>query len=100
MSEEASPYKSVSSFFAEHDIPRDRKTADSWRLTDYLLGEIQGVPGSRGRVAVTDGVMCYIVRENQSLFYGHFEWFEEDDDERSEQSKPTKKRKSMLDIYG
>lgn len=62
------PHRSVAEFFATNlmSLPRG-----DWRLTDYVLGEINGLPKSRGRVVATNGIMCYIQQE-YGLYYGHY----------------------------
>ena len=62
------PHRSVAEFFAANSMPLPR---GDWRLTDYDLGEINGLPNSRGRVVATNGIMCYIQQEH-GLYLGHF----------------------------
>lgn len=62
------PHRSVAEFFADNSMPIPR---GDWRLTDYDLGEINGLPKSRGRVVATNGIMCYIQQET-GLYCGHF----------------------------
>lgn len=62
------PHRSVCEFFASNAMPLPR---GDWRLTDYDLGEINGLPLSRGRVVATNGIMCYIQQEH-GLYCGHF----------------------------
>jgi len=62
------PYKDVYHFFAANQMPCPR---GDWRLTEYELGEINGLPKSRGRVVCTNGIMCYIQIAPDVLYYGH-----------------------------
>lgn len=62
------PHRSVCEFFASNGMPLPK---GDWRLTDYDLGEINGLPRSRGRVVATNGIMCYIQQEH-GLYCGHF----------------------------
>lgn len=63
------PYMDVWHFFKSNHLPSER---GDWRLTDYVLGEINGLPKSRGRVVATNGLMCYIQIAPDVLYYGHF----------------------------
>lgn len=82
-------------FFSKHDMPVP-KTDTFWRMTDRVLGEISGVPSSRGLIQVTDGMVCWIERSDESLFRGHASWFEPDDEsvdvEELVALRPVKKR--------
>ena len=66
------PYSTVYAFFAAHNLPAYR---GDWRLTEHVLGEIQGLPGSRGHLAITNGIECMIVMLDGRLFRGHLNWF-------------------------
>ena len=46
-----------------------------WRATPRVLGQINGLPESRGVLVATDGVLCQIVREDGTTFEGHVQWF-------------------------
>ena len=69
LSDNLNPHRSVAEFFALNAMPIPRD--GDWRLTDYDLGEINGLPRSRGRVVATNGIMCYIQQET-GLYLGHF----------------------------
>lgn len=69
-------YVSIYSFLAAHGLTVPRH--QNWRLTDRELGSIIGVPNSRGVLAATNGIDCYIeqVKEGRiTLFLGHLDWF-------------------------
>lgn len=55
-----------------------------WRLTERLVGEIVGLPNSRGILTATDGIQCYIEREGTFPFHGHVQWFVPDNGESVE----------------
>lgn len=84
-------FQSISCFFEDFGIPYTRK-ASQWRLTPRLLGQIQAIPQSRGILTATNGIDCYIVRGDQTLFKGHIGWFVPDEieglDELLEDSTP------------
>lgn len=63
------PWPDVFAFFAANGLPCPR---GDWRLTEYELGEINGLPKSRGRVVATNGIMCYIQTAPDCLYFGHF----------------------------
>ena len=66
----------VVNFFNKKRInPRD---LPNWRMTKEQTGEIEGLPGSRGTLIITNGVMCYIELANGTLFHGHLAWFKPD----------------------
>lgn len=69
------PFRSVGELCEQLGLP-ESSYALGWRLTDYDLGAIRGLPMSRGRVAATDGIMCIIVRERLHPYIGHYNWFE------------------------
>ncbi len=63
-------------FFARYRLPLPRH--GHWRLPGDDLpayGYIHGLPHSQGTLAVTNGVLCYIIRADDSLFVGHLEWW-------------------------
>lgn len=53
------------------------------RIDDQLLGEVNGLPESRGRVVATNGILCYIERVDRFPFLGHYESFVPDLDQPS-----------------
>jgi len=75
----------VMKFFADHNMPYPRKGV--WRPVNHAIGEINGLPNSRGIVTVTDGIMCYIVCADSSLYRGHYSWFIPDKVEKVLQGK-------------
>lgn len=68
----------VLQFFASYNMTIPR-TQTFWRMTEKVVGEINGLANSRGVIAVTDGLSCFIVRGDNSLFQGHAMWFVPDD---------------------
>jgi hypothetical protein len=66
------PYRSVSALFADFNIPSPK---GHWRLTDFLYGQINGLSFSRGFLTATNGVRCFILRLDGSLYDGHLQWF-------------------------
>lgn len=69
----------LDSFCREYNLPLTRK--GEWRAVKAIRGEINGLPGSRGVIRATDGIECYIVREDNTLFHGHVASFIPDEDE-------------------
>lgn len=52
-----------------------------WRLLKQpIVGEINGLPESRGIAIATNGIIVAI-QQNESLFFGHLDFFVEDEDE-------------------
>lgn len=59
-----------------------RKDADKWRMLPPTSGEIHGLPGSRGNIIATNGLLCLIVQNTTlgiKLFEGHLAHFEADE---------------------
>jgi hypothetical protein len=72
------PYASFQHFQAKHRITHPPK--ETWRLTQYgYIGEINGIPGSRGILVATDGTLCYITQGEQAPFLGHIQFFKPDE---------------------
>jgi hypothetical protein len=46
-----------------------------WRLTDYLLGHVNGLPHFYGRLLATDGISCLILCADGEVREGHLEFF-------------------------
>lgn len=72
MAKAIQPYPTVWDFFSAHGLPAYR---GDWRLTEYQTGEIKGIPTSRGWLTATNGIECFIKRDDGSLFRGHLDWF-------------------------
>lgn len=83
------PYKSVSECFAAF---RQVMPKGHWRLCNYLLGHINGLPNLTGRSIATNGILVLVInRCNMTCFFGHLENFVLDDEVEVE--KPTKEPK-------
>lgn len=94
------PYRDVWHFFKENRLPSER---GDWRLTEYELGEVNGLPKSRGRVVATNGLMCYIVIAPDVLYYGHYTAWIPDQIEKDEVKlssyQPTKKEPKTYAVF-
>jgi hypothetical protein len=69
-------YASVTCFQRAHGLTWPANEA--WRLTEREMGEIVGLPGSRGILTATNGILCYIEQEMDGricTYLGHIEWF-------------------------
>jgi hypothetical protein len=91
------PFDNITHFCRVLKLPESR-FAQGWRLTECLLGEINGIPGSRGLLVATDGMTCVVFRTEQSSFQGHMEWFVADNDQtevEEEVNKAIFKNKSV-----
>ncbi len=66
----ARSYQDVSHFCSCHAMPIPK--LGDWRLVEQEVGQINGLPQSRGTVIVTDGIMCMIERLDGSLYVGHY----------------------------
>lgn len=71
-------YNSVSQMLASLRLP-ESKLYQGRRLTDPEIGEIEGLPHSRGQLLATDGIRCIILRGDNSVFFGHIHWWIADD---------------------
>lgn len=78
-------------------------------MTKRVLGQIRGLPESRGFLMATNGVMCVIERETLFPYQGHVEWFVPDDEDvdmqevvhefqRLYREKQTEKAKLLLGL--
>lgn len=87
----------LSVFCTKYNLPLTRK--GDWRATEQKVGEIQGLPNSRGRIACTNGIDCYIIREDESIFHGHIAHFilEEVENEISAKPRGEKSREKLFD---
>lgn len=66
-------YTSFSHFARTHGITHPAK--EEWRLTTCLKGELRGLPGTRGTLVATNGMLCYVELTNDMLFLGHIDNF-------------------------
>lgn len=91
------PFASLAAFLAAYSLPGKRY--GDWRLSDYVLGHINGLPASRGRMVATNGIMCFIIREDRTLYEGHVQhWVHEnnvEDNERSDAPISLRKRSAL-----
>ena len=80
-----------------------------WRLLNpAIVGEINGLPRSRGVAIATNGILVAIKQNEDQLFIGHLEYFVPDEDSGAEgviqsrlspvSKKTTKTRKPKVDI--
>lgn len=82
---------------------KQRKNPGDWRWTKRILGEINGLPMSRGVLVATNGIICLIEQGGDSHFEGHLQWFVPDESEdagevmRLRKDKAAKKEKSLVD---
>ncbi len=74
------PHLEIESFMRAYRITLP--SHEDWRLTDLIEGEINGLPGSRGTLTATNGVLCYVIREGFPPFLGHLDFFVSDRGER------------------
>lgn len=58
-------------------IPQ-RKDPGQWRFTKRIVGEINGLPQSRGVLVATNGILCRIERVALPPFEGHLDAFVSD----------------------
>ena len=58
-------------FVGKHD--------DTWRRTKRIVGQVNGIPGSRGVMVATNGILCQIEQSGPVPFIGHIAWFVPDD---------------------
>ena len=77
----------------KHDINIPNILA--WRWLDGILGEINGLPSSRGRAMVTDGVIVFIETAD-GIYRGHMGFFKADGNEPGIVAKICKTKKSSV----
>lgn len=80
---------SVSQMCETLSLPQSR-FALGWRLCEPTKGQINGLPGSRGTLVATDGLTALIIGEDGSLYFGHYDWFVEDKEEKKATAKKTR----------
>ena len=72
------PFGSIAELLTKLELVNLRK-GEAWRLVPAEVGEINGVPNSRGMLVATNGILCIIYRSDKSLFIGHKEWWMDDE---------------------
>jgi hypothetical protein len=103
-------YANIYAFMRAHRITLGRQLP--WRLTERQVGEINGLPNSRGILTATNGILCYIEQEREGrveLFLGHLQWFVADGGETGETiasrpahkpaPQPSKRVRNLIDLY-
>ena len=61
-------------------LPKQKKGQPDWRVPKKALyGEVNGLPGLRGEVVLTDGIKAFLVRGDGSWCDIHWNWFVPDD---------------------
>lgn len=80
------PFPTITQFFSYFSMTQPKCTVlgTSWRLTDRVVGHIQGLPASHGMLLATDGILCYIdqgAERTVQPYLGHVGWFVPDDKE-------------------
>lgn len=74
-------YRSLQDFMSAQELTLPRN--EDWRLCERHVGQVLGLPGSRGVLTATNGVLCYIEQADGRLFLGHLNWFVNDRGERA-----------------
>lgn len=77
-------YASFIAFRKERHCLLPSSKDDNWRLTDRICGQIHGIPGSRGILTATNGILCVIEQDANVNFLGHIAWFVADRDEEQQ----------------
>jgi hypothetical protein len=93
------PYDSLDSLCRKLrlTLPKHEVKGSRWHVVNPpRLGQVHGIPNSRGFLVATDGVSCIIDRVNDQPFYGHVQWFVE---EKEETERCTTPRASRVDKY-
>jgi hypothetical protein len=54
------------------------RTLDKWRWLGFVFGVVEGLPTTRGRAVMTDGVVVLVERPDGSVIRCHFDWFVKD----------------------
>lgn len=76
------PFSSVSHMCSTWRLP-ESKFAQGWRLVKSEVGEVNGLPSSRGIIVATDGMLCLVYQTEKHFFLGHNEWWQADEREES-----------------
>ena len=90
-----------------HPVPRCLTARDdTWHFTKRIVGQVHGIPTSRGVMVATNGILCLIEQGDGKEFLGHIGWFLADkEDEQQDVKKATKvsnaplRSKYRLEIY-
>ena len=72
------------------------KHDDTWRMTKRVPGELNAIPGSRGVMVATNGILCKIEQGETRSFLGHIAWFVPDKDDDLEVVKKESTRPVMV----
>ena len=85
-------------------LPKQRKPLH-WKVPKgHCYGEVEGLPGLRGKVVLTDGIQAFLVRSDGKWAMIHWNWFILDDlDDLPEgiekpKGRPGSKRDQVIDI--
>ncbi len=73
------PLDAVIAWCAKHEVVEPR--IEEWRMVptkEQRMGEINALTHSRGIPRITNGIMCWIEREDGTLYRGHWAWFVHD----------------------
>ena len=64
---------------------------------NQIYGEIQGIPGLRGRIVLTNGIMAFLIREDGRWSYVHWNHFIPDDREMVDSDLPQPMKRTSVD---
>lgn len=92
---ETHKYSSLRDFCVRRRIMLPKPT-EEWRLLKgQPVGNIHALPGLRGRAVATNGIIVAIELEDESVVFGHLEWFKRDREE-AERERRQEKDMSMF----
>ena len=63
---------------------------------NQIYGEIQGIPGLRGRIVLTNGIMAFLIREDGRWSYVHWNHFLPDDREMVDADLPQPMKRTSV----
>jgi len=75
---------SVATVLAQYNftLPKQKKGAPEWKVPKGpCFGEIEGLPGLRGKVVLTNGIKAFLVRQDGAWADVHWDWFKPDHEE-------------------
>lgn len=93
ISKESAKDYQLMQWLAKHGLTQSKKLL-GWRLASEQLGEIIGLPLSRGRLMATNGIDCLIETEIGTIYKGHVAFFIHDEVENEESTTTVKEPKT------
>ncbi len=70
-----------------------------WRMVERKVGQIVGLPESRGVLVCTNGIQCFIEQADGRLYLGHYDWFQPDVNPAERSSVSTRRDRKLNNLF-